>query len=252
MLVNRRLLLPRLSALKKVDPWECSARRDYANMDREQLESIVIEIATLVPTLHLNALLSAHDLVPKQVKAMSLDELKQAAWFLEHSRFAEQVACSCWYGTDEDSDAMWRLYCSSVGVAITSSPERLKRSVKCSVPAVLADEFELTLAEIDYQNTDLSGNREPWLIKRKAFEPEKEIRLYVDYPLLTTAGFSLSVDPIELIERIVVTPYAPKWQCQVVEQALRELPAARTIKIEQSSHRNTSEPAWPANPFLRF
>ena len=82
-----------------------------------------------------------------------MDELKQAAWFGEHSRLKQELVCSCWYGGEMESDAMWRLYCEHVGVAITTSVSRLKRAVSCFVPKLFSEHFKLSLAKVTYEDT---------------------------------------------------------------------------------------------------
>src|ERR1043165_3649921 len=49
LITNRRLILPRISELKKTDPYECNARRDYGQILRPELEKLVISLEEFAP-----------------------------------------------------------------------------------------------------------------------------------------------------------------------------------------------------------
>jgi hypothetical protein len=263
LIISGRLLLPRLAELKRCDPHECDAKSDYSQVAREELERRVIDLREFVPESATDAsgfasgsryasALNVIDSFEDRVKRMSLDDLTQAAWFVEHSRLKQELVCSCWYGSEMDSDAMWRLYCEHVGVAITTSVSRLKRAVSCFVPKLFSEHFKLSLAEVKYEDTACSRGTPPWLIKRLAFKHEHEVRVYVDYPFARAPGFDLLVDPYRLIEKVTVTPYAEKWQAEIIEATIGKLlrPSGRRISlksiiIKQSTHMDASDPIWP-------
>lgn len=253
LIVNQELLLPRLAELQRSDPYECYAKPDYNQMPREQLERYVMGRREFAPESFQNAdtnffgiyqtLGGTPDSFEDTIKKMSLDDLKQAAWFAEHSRLKQELVCSCWYGSEMDSDAMWRLYCESVGVSITTSVSRLKAAVTCFVPKVFAGDFKLSLAKIKYEDTAYCNSTSPWLIKRTAFRHEDEIRLYMDYPFTIAPGFRLSIDTYCLIEKVTVTPCAQKWQSDAIEATIKKL--CHNLKIVQSTHLDVSNPSWP-------
>ena len=266
LLVNRRLVLPRLAELIKCDPRECDARPDYNQASREDLERKVIELKEFAPdsedtssiySFHSLGLvsggLSVKNSFEDRVKQMSLNDLKQAAWFVEHERLKQDLVCSCWYGSAMESDAMWKLYCDRVGVAITTSVSRLKSSVKCHVPKLFSDHLRLSLAKIAYDDTTCCKDTAPWLIKRTAFRHEDEVRLYMDYPFVRFPGFELTVSPHRLIKEIIVTPYAQRWQSEVIEATIGRLlrPSERRIGprnsmiVKQSTHRTPPIQAGP-------
>jgi hypothetical protein len=263
LIVSRRLLLPRLAELKQCDPHECDAKPDYNRVARKELERRVIDLREFALEFASEAsglgsgsrYLSALNMIDSfedRVKRMPLDDLKQAAWFAEHSRLKQELVCSCWYGGEMESDAMWRLYCEHVGVAITTSVSRLKRAVSCFVPKLFSEHFKLSLEKVQYEDTACSRGTHPWLIKRPAFRHEDEVRLYVDYPLARAPGFHLFVDPFCLIEKVTVTPYAEKWQAEIIEAAIKKLlrPSGRRISlksilVKQSTHMDASDPIWP-------
>ena len=102
LVISGRLLLPRLAELKRGDSHECDAKPDYSKVSREELERRVIDLREFVPESATDAsgfgsgsrYLSAVSLIDSfedRVKRMSLDDLKQAAWFAEHSRLQERT-----------------------------------------------------------------------------------------------------------------------------------------------------------------
>jgi hypothetical protein len=103
LIISGRLFLPRLAELKQCDPHECDAKPDYSQVPREELERRVIDLREFAPksaiadsgfgsgSRYLPAL-DVADSFDDRVKRMSLDELKQAAWFGEHSRLKQE-----WY-----------------------------------------------------------------------------------------------------------------------------------------------------------
>jgi hypothetical protein len=263
LIVGGRLLLPRLTELKDCDPHECEAPPDYSGLTRSELESQVITLKEFAPESmrdagsYLNWLRDpfgpASESFDDLVRKMPLEDLKQAAWYLEHSRLKRDLVCGCWYGDEMESDAMWRLYCEHVGVAIITTVSRLKAAVRCVVPRVLSEHFRLSLARVAYEDT---RGIAPWLVKRPAFKHEHEVRLYVDYPLVRAPGFELLIKPHRLIKEVIVTPYAKEWQSKIIEETverLLEAPGGRHVRrvridrtlIRQSTHLDASDPRWP-------
>jgi hypothetical protein len=264
LVVNRRLLLPRLAELKNCDPHECSARPDYSHMPREELERRVISLREFAPKSESEAGYNPPLYYPATktfegtIKTMPLDALMEAAWFVEHSRLKKELVCSCWYGSEIESDAMWRLYCGHFGVAITTSVSQLKTAVKCFVPKVLSGDFKLFLAKVFYDDAPSSSGTPPWMVKRRAFRHEHEVRLYVDYPLVHAPGFSLQIDPNRLIKRITVTPYALQWQADAIKETMERLWRRRRVTVDfepivrRSTHRDACDPSWPQSPAANY
>lgn len=185
----------------------------------------------------------------------------EALWFAEHARLKHDVACSCWYGSGVESDAMWRLYCGHVGVSVSTSISRIKKAVTCYVPKALVDRFKLSLAKVTYSDDETCGQTLPWLVKRLAFRHEEELRLFLDYPLIRAAGFELVIDPRVLIEKITVTPYAQKWEFEAVKATVEKifLSSERRIglghsrpAIEQSAHLVATDPKWPQSAAANY
>ncbi len=270
LLVNRRLLLPQLASLTKGDPFECSAKRTYDHLSHQELVCKALDLQIYAPKFYKEAFLpissgyvgplnrtTLKSRYTQSIEKMSETELKEAVWFLEYERLKHDLACSCWYlgNSTESEDAMWKIFCGHLGVAIKTSVSRLKSVVSCRVPRVMADSVVLKLDEVIYDDRKECRNSEPWLIKRTAFRHENEVRLYVESALMIGPGFLLDVNPAALIEEIVITPFAEKWQiksiaetCELLLRRSETDPSSRSAhesKILKSPHMNTFHPTWP-------
>jgi hypothetical protein len=265
LISNRRLVLPSIRQLREGDPFECAARPDYSKISREELERRLLGLREFIPKHAMPdekfSIMGAFYAAPipmtieQMINAMSVEKLREAVWCVEHTRLQRELVCSCWYGSGMESDAMWRLYCEQVGVSISTTVSRLKASISYSVPKILAEHFELSLEPVEYRDAEFCGDSLPWLVKRHAFEHEREIRLFADYPYVFPPGLELLVEPRKLIESYTVTPYAKKWQADVIENTAKQFLTPRRVgigrngapKCIRSTHLDASAPEWPKN-----
>jgi len=278
LLVNQRLLLPQLGLLTKGDPFECSARRSYEHFNREELVRKTLDLRFYAPKSYgskLGETLSSAlggSLIPvlpksryeEAIEQMPIAKLRQAVEYLERRRLERHLACSCWYMGDgtEFEDAMWKIFCGQLGASITTSVSLLKACASCQIPKILADSQELRLEKVIYRDDNDCKDSEPWLIKRTAFKHESEVRLYIDYPFSIAPGFYLDVDPTELIDEIVITPFAEDWQRKAIRETCEVLLQRKRVnrlsrfhhepKISESTHLDAAQPKWPEEPSWPF
>jgi hypothetical protein len=204
LLKNKRLMMPTLGNLIKGDPFECFAKKSLNHLNRVELEARANQLKEYAPDSSYYPLyppnLSAADMLTfrsyesrfgSEMKQLSDEELKDAVWYLERERLKNDLVCSCWHKGTIESDAMWKIYASQLGVSISSSAAKMKSSIKMIVPKIYAEQAELNLAAVHYEDTDECQDIEPWLIKRKAFTHEKEVRLYCDVPFIFSPKFEL-------------------------------------------------------------
>jgi hypothetical protein len=259
LIVNKRLLLPTVKKLQEGDPHECEASPDYSRISDDALKKSILDLAEeYVTEADLNLwrplqfdllVLGQRQPVTKSsvsevLDKMSQDELRQAAWCVEHRRLQDELCCNCWYDSELESDAMWRLYCDRVGVSIATTVKTLQRSIKCEVPMIFKDRMKLHLAKVTYSDASTVSDAPSWLIKRSAFRHEHEVRFFIDYPFPRNEGFVLTVEPLTLIEEMTVSPYAPRWQANAIEAMARRI-LGDGLKIKASKHRNSLKPPWP-------
>jgi len=133
-------------------------------------------------------------------------------------------------------------------IRLADRKTRMESAMKLIAPKIYASQTQLKLAAVDYDNTDACKNQEPWLIKRKAFDHEKEVRLFCDVPFIFGEQFEIGVDIRKLIKEIVITPFAAPWQVSGIKGAVEILlknAGASEIPVRQSSHMNPPEINWP-------
>jgi hypothetical protein len=132
---------------------------------------------------------------------------------------------NCWCMSDEESDALWRVYASpQSGIALKTTLGAFSKSLICP-----EEVFVGVVHYIDYHKERIPQlNRfHRYLRKRLAFEHEHEVRavhLHVPgtinpnthqyEPDSTGQGLSgkyLQVDIPSLVSKVVVAPFAPDW-----------------------------------------
>ena len=132
---------------------------------------------------------------------------------------------NCWHMNEVESAAMWGLYTESdEGIAIQSTFKRLKESFSKNVENNGYTVFIGKVTYVDYEKEWIpEGNLLfPFFHKRKNFEHEKELRAIIckipekngmaDLSQeIFDKGVHIPVDIDKLIERIVMSPKAPKY-----------------------------------------
>jgi hypothetical protein len=201
LVFERRLYMPTIFALRKLDPFE----------------------GTMSPEVIDKALASMRDRMAKAGPADSqmwddIRDYRGDVAFLE--RFAEMAYVSCWYAAEHPSDAMWRLYGgTNNSVAVRTNHAKLKSVLPAHVRTGL----------VRYSDAAPNGLL-PWLFqKRNDFVHEHEVRAMA-LPSLgrlsemrkcaTEHGYAPLVDIDGLIESVAINPLADDWFKTVVEKIL--------------------------------
>ncbi len=145
------------------------------------------------------------------------------------------IAISCWNMQEEESAALWQLFChSDNGIAIQSTIKRLKNSLKDEKRDIYIGKVKY----IDYYSQPPSDSLpddifpNPFLYKGKSFTFESEVRAVTKLPQLKRTddfhakiipghkGYDVTIDPSLLIENVYLSPMSSKWQKKVVESLL--------------------------------
>lgn len=141
--------------------------------------------------------------------------------FMERAYFKimQAVTVSCWHMNEFESEGMWRLYSeTNKGIAIQTNISRLIESIYT--------EKHITVSEVKYldfhdgkltpKDCVHNGNLVPFL-KRNAFAHENEVRLAItptinpkNIDTYIPQGIRVSIDPLNLIEKVYISPYAPQ------------------------------------------
>jgi hypothetical protein len=143
-------------------------------------------------------------------------------------RFAHFI--NCWHMNENESVAMWGLYAEGEGVAIRSSYSKLCASFKPT-------DTKIYIGCVQYQDYDSMHHYnywnviDPFLMKRKGFEHERELRAIVwDIEKINLRelsvpppekGLNLGVDIGSLVDAIYVSPNSPDHFRETVEDVTR-------------------------------
>ena len=154
---------------------------------------------------------------------------------------------SCWHESNHESEAMWKLYSNKQGgIAIKTDFNSFLESFRTSEQIHVG-----MVAYVDYEN-DRIPEDDPlshYLYKRKSFEHEREVRAIIqDLPSGNLAGsqdiYDIGdygkVDLDQLIQQVVVDPFAPEWFLDLVQQVTKRY----GLKVPISRSHLAESPTW--------
>lgn len=172
-------------------------------------------------------------------KLKNFEETKEM--FKNQQKTKKYYFLNCWHINEAQSDAMWKIFLkTNNGIAIKSSIGGLIKSLKSEKEDVhisriyYRDYEKITYEELhDEEQNQLFDGRgssvNQFNYKRIGFEHEKELRLYyIDLPIPHISKEAsqrellshkrINVNLNDLIEEIVVAPFADEWFRGLVEK----------------------------------
>lgn len=224
LLSNQKLFLTPLSYYQRSDPFEGFVPKvAFAATMKIFLDKIEeAEAATkLIEQLILESVQSPTEEQFKAIEKMkAMSKAHREALIPLNNKVSKSTCVHCWYHSESESEAMWKLYSDSgKGIAIKTSVSSLVNSINMCKP-----EVPLRLARVKYldflsdkltpKDCVTDGATSP-LLKRKEYEHENEVRLY-SVPQLNTIERWKSYEPkpilvnvntATLIEKIYISPY---------------------------------------------
>jgi hypothetical protein len=144
------------------------------------------------------------------------------------------IFVSCWYMSDYESAAMWKLYAkTNEAVCIQTTYQKLRE--------VMPDFVKIgTVSYVDYEKEWIpEGNiYHPFLYKRISFEHERELRAIVNSRVAKLSkgtrqvdgGIEVDIPLNKLIERVFVSPEAEKWLQELVSGVIGRYGANLEVK----------------------
>ncbi|HEY5799813.1 MAG TPA: hypothetical protein VIT92_06315 [Burkholderiaceae bacterium] len=162
---------------------------------------------------------SAVSRVPGEVRSSLSDEQveKEALRLLKALEAGgeldrKRTFISCWHANEHESEAMWKLYSTSIdnAIAVQTTYRRLYESLGCNP--------EIQIGAVQYIDltNDFANINDAFWRKRKSFEHEREVRAVVRKHDGTENGLEVSCDVSQLVQRVVVSPRAPEWFTSLV------------------------------------
>ena len=163
----------------------------------------------------------------KNMELRSLLNKNERKEYPSMSNLRQEVGISCWHANDHESAAMWELYSkTNESVCIQSSFEKLS--------IVLEGKADIGLVQyIDYAD-EFIPEHDPYLAflyKRKSYEHESEVRALIKKlpDENCGSGVNVEVDLELLIESIFVSPSAPLWFHDLVENTIKRFSIKKPI-----------------------
>lgn len=144
--------------------------------------------------------------IEQQAKRL-LEDLERGGEFDKQRTFI-----NCWHENEHESEAMWRLYSSYLGnaIAIRTTYNSLYRALGRNPSIDIG-----RIIYIDYEKR-YAGINDAFWYKRKSFEHEKEVRaIFKDFDN-PDKGKVFPCDLSILIEEVFVSPSAPGWFTELV------------------------------------
>lgn len=145
---------------------------------------------------------------------------------------------SCWHQNNVESAGMWALYGKTrESVTVKTTIGRLQDSLHDEPQAIdlcnveYYDDHSNWTPPSDVADKMIDPWLSPFLIKRKSFEHEKEVRAIVSWrsepwrstePITDAAGYEAVVNLQSLIEQVYVAPRAKQWFVSVVKSVVSQ------------------------------
>lgn len=140
----------------------------------------------------------------------------------------EQTFINCWYESNYESEAMWKLYTSSLdqGIAIRTTYKRLYNSLNKNP--------NIQIGHINYMDfsNNFAGINDSFWFKRKSFEHEREVRAIIkDFKRDENYGKLIPVNLDQLIGKVYLSPTSQDWFKDLVIDVMNKYGVNKKIQI---------------------
>ena len=139
---------------------------------------------------------------------------------------------SCWHENEFESEAMWKLYTSTLehGIAIKTTYERLYDSLGRNPDISIG-----RVNYIDYSNEFAKHSGTYWF-KRRSFEYEKEVRAIIyDKHLDNKVGKIIPLDIDLLIDEVYLSPTSQEWFYDILQDIMNKYNLKKEIIFSELS-----------------
>ena len=191
--------------------------------------------------------------IPVEEKKFLLAWQMLVKWSKVSPRF---TLVNCWHGSERESEAMWKLYSGhGYGLAVKTDFKSLVRSFTDRLPNIIA-KIEYIPYETEVMPMSLMA---PFLHKRIGFKHEQEVRAIVTEYIykkdldgredvkgidsskdVCDVGIYYNIDPTDLIQEVVVSPYAAPWLLELTQSVSKRY--GLHVLVRQSEL--ASNPIW--------
>ena len=148
------------------------------------------------------------------------------------------IFVNCWYESDDESAAMWKLYARNAGIAVRSTFAGLAKSILTERRIYVG-----RINYIDYVADPMPTNNAftPFLHKRKSFEHEREVRAvsqeykgeeFYEELIQDGDGIYYRVDVHTLINEVVVAPSAKTGNSSLLNRLPRSMDCPTALGVQ--------------------
>jgi len=162
-----------------------------------------------------------------------LELLKEAKRLLNDlntigARQVKETFVNCWYESNYESEAMWKLYTSALdqGVAIRTTYKRLYDGLYRSP--------DIQIGRVNYIDFSVkfAGINDSFWYKRKSFEHEREVRtVFRDFPAKEDFGKLIPVNLDVLIQKVYLSPTSQIWFKELVQDIMIKYDLKKKLEI---------------------
>ena len=146
---------------------------------------------------------------------------------------------NCWHINEEENNAMWKIYSPrGYGIAIQSTYAKLKMSFD----TYKSNDVYIGKVIYDPKTIDLGNDYVRYLLKRKCFEYENELRILIsniwdnrfenkiNIDRINNDGEYIPVDLDKLLENVYVAPFTEKWLIELTRSVLTNYKINKEVK----------------------
>lgn len=148
----------------------------------------------------------------------------------------------CWHSSEHESNAMWNIYAHQ-GVAVRSSLVRMEKSLG------LDEDWSVRVGALNYKRPDWQSHDylrndtrlllRPFMFKSIDYAHEKEVRIFLktnpENPHGLDAGIHVQIDPMQLIEEVVLSPYINSDEQDILKKMLDQVFSGTEVKVSSST-----------------
>lgn len=253
LLAGGRSFFPTVSALKRVDPFECNipVAQTARNVGRRTLEREAISLVRYLPEeFACGDIVEDYKRCERILKRCDTAQIRQHVREMRLVLMQLRIICNCWHAQEGESDAMWKLYAANVGVMLVSTVKKLRDAIRGSYSTIFCspNPQEYTIAAVRYvkpaevRRLPRFYVERPWLLKRASFAHEREVRVSHELPWIISpcydGGMFVNLNATILLSEIVLSPFNPSWTDAPITSAIRALLEKHRspIPIRKSDH----------------
>lgn len=234
-LKNRELYFSRLDTFE--DEFECCSEADAWN---------------IVQSLRIAEIIKSHRNIEIEDNFYENNGLSAINHLIPLKEYQTKFCGSCFFSSDSESVAMWKLYSNNLGVAIKFNSKELTQNIKSNFKKLKDTDVKLKYGSMKYVNRfeisiydensnirTLDTTNSPFH-KDQSFNHENEYRFIIEKinGLFISEGYGIKLDLDEKYFSFYVSPGTQDWQIDILNSLLNEYGINKKIEKSQIVHKD--------------